>query len=632
MGLFDNIKNFANQVNEVEQNIQTNKKDFLEIYERNEELEKEILLRKQELEEVNQRMLTLQHIWDMMNSSTPLSSVFSTIVKTLQGNFGYMHSAILQIIEEGDNKKIKIISQAEDDITKKADSVLGGESVNLKLSYPNEGILIESLAEKQIKRTTDLRKALRNVLPDMSEDMLMSLLSNPQSRSLFAVPLQTQGKDFGWLTIFSSREDIEDAEKDFLKLFSQQIELAITIADLFQAVRNQAVTDPLTTLYNRRYFEEFMIKEVTRAKRMNQAFTLIALDLDHLKQINDKFGHSIGDAAIKAVSTVLKKNARSIDVAARMGGEEFNLLLPGVDVDGGLIAAERIRAAIEACDVEEVGHITASIGVATFFKHSDDMEELLELADQAMYSAKKNGRNQVKVAKSIADVSWQEVAIDAFTQILSKHKIHISKELSEELSKKLTENSDKKTQMQDMLFSVADDLTQTYNPSHNKGVTKSKIDIATKLAQVFDLSDDEIRNLRIATTLYDIGNLMLPQELLLKSDPLTEDEKHKIQEHPILAAREILKPISKVQDIIPIIEAHHENWDGTGYPGKASGKEIPLSSQIILILDAYFALIEPRSYRGALSEKEALETIQKDSGKKWNEDLVSEFIRIINKK
>lgn len=632
MGIFDKFRKFSAELSKVETNIDTNKKDFLETYERNIELEKEIVERKQELEEANQRMLTLQHIWDMMNSSRPLSNVFNAIVKTLQGELGYIHSSILQIVEDEEGyKKIKIISQSDGFVTNKADKVLGGSSLNLKLSYPNEGVLLEALEEREIKQTTDYRKAARSVMPDLPEDMLNGLLSNPRSRSIIVVPLITQEKGFGWLIVYSSREDIAEAEKGFLKLFSQQIELAITIADLFQAVKNQAVTDPLTTLYNRRYFEECMKKEVTRAKRMNQAFSLISLDLDHLKQINDKYGHSIGDAAIKAISDVLKKNARSIDIAARMGGEEFNVLLPGVDLDGGKIAAERIRAAIEECPVEEIGHITASIGVATFLNHSDDMDELLELADQAMYSAKKNGRNQVRVAKSIADVSWQEVAIDAFAQILSKHKLHISPELSKELSSKLSaENNQPHTR--DMLYSVADVLTQTYNPSHQKGMTKEKIQIATKLAQVFDFTDEEIKNLRIATTLYDIGNLMLPQELLLKSDPLTEQEKNEIKQHPVIAAREILKPISKIQDIIPIIESHHENWDGTGYPGKAAGNDIPLSSQIILILDAYFALIEPRSYRGALTEKEALETIQKDSDKKWNEELVKEFARIINKR
>ena len=144
-------------------------------------------------------------------------------------------------------------------------------------------------------------------------------------------------------------------------------------------------------------------------------------------------------------------------------------------------------------------------------------------------------------------------------------------------------------------------LTQTYNPLHHNGVMKSKVLLAVSLAKRFDLSKDEIDKLRIATLLYDIGNLMLPAELLQKTTPLTEEERNHIKEHPIIAAREILSPISYIQDIIPI-----------------------------LIVDAYFALTEPRTYRAELTSKQAVEIIKQDAGKKWNSALVQEFISLID--
>lgn len=630
MGFFDKIKEFRDQISEVENTIYNNKQDFLEIYERNIQLEKEISERSKELDVTNQRMLTLQHVWDMMNASKPLSSVFESIVKTLQGDLGYLHSAILQIKNDEKGKFLKIITQSKDELTVKFNSTFDKHYENIRLAYADNGIIAQSLIDNNIKQTTDLRGALRSVLPDIAEDLLRKMLANAQSRSVIIIPLRTIDVDFGCLIVFSTREVAQEAEIDFLKLFAQQIQLAITIADLFQVVKNQAVTDPLTTLFNRRYFEEFLNKEVVRAERMNQPFTVIALDLDYLKQINDKYGHSFGDLAITTVADVLKKNARSIDVAARMGGEEFDLLLPGVDSNGGLIAAERIRSAIESCELDQVGKITASIGVATFPEHSNNIDELLELVDQAMYAAKRNGRNQVQIAKTITEVSWQEIAMDAFVEILSKHKIPVSKELSSTLHKKLSKSNLKEnTTPKEMLYSIADVLAKTYNPRHGKGITKAKVLLATKLAKVFDLPEDEIDKLRIATLLYDIGNLMIPQELLQKSEPLTDEERLEIKKHPVIAARDILKPITEVQDIIPIIEHHHENWDGSGYPGKVSGEKIPISSQIILIIDAYFALIEPRSYRGPLSPRDALEVIKKDSNKKWNPVLVKEFVNLV---
>ena len=466
MVFFDKLKNFRDQILEVENTIHTNKQDFLEIYERNIQLEKEISDRTKELDITNQRMLTLQHIWDMMNSSTPLSNVFSSIVKTLGSELGYLHSAIIQIKENENEKYLKIINQSEGSIATNIDFVLAKSSEPFNLAYPTEGIFLQSLLEKSIKQTVDLRLALKSILPNISEDLLRELLNNVQSNSIIIVPLQTKENNFGWIVVFSSRDVAQESEIDFLKLFAQQIELAVTIADLFQVVKNQAVTDPLTTLYNRRYFEEFLNKEVIRARRMKQPFTIIALDLDYLKQINDKHGHSFGDLAIKTLADILKTNARSIDVPARMGGEEFNILLPGVDSAGGLIAAERIRSAIASCELEQVGQITASIGVATFFEHSDNIDELLELVDQAMYCAKRNGRNQVQLAKSVSEISWQEIAMDTFVKILSKHKIPVSKETSKDLCKKLSKtNVTEQTTPKEMLYTVADILAKTYNPT-----------------------------------------------------------------------------------------------------------------------------------------------------------------------
>lgn len=153
--------------------------------------------------------------------------------------------------------------------------------------------------------------------------------------------------------------------------------------------------------------------------------------------------------------------------------------------------------------------------------------------------------------------------------------------------------------------------------------------MATTLARRFELEKDDADKLRVAMLLYDVGNLMLPQEILQKDGPLTDEERAYIENHPRLAAHDLLEPISNVKDIIPIIEKHHENWDGSGYPNKLAGNDIPLSSQIILIIDAYFALTEPRIYRKALSPYEALDVIKADANKKWNSTLVSEFVKLI---
>lgn len=630
MGLFDKFKEVTKKVSEVERNIYHEKRDYLEIYERNIELEREIAERTEELNDANKRMFTLQHIWDMMNSSTPLENVLEAIVNSTQGELGYMHCAIIRKFEDEDGEFMRVIAQSNDGLIDRLNNIIGPPGIQTRrLNYSPDSVFADTMNQRTIIQTKSIDLSLSAVLPALSKETVEKVIANQPVKSVVVVPLVAQEKEFGWFCIFSAREELAGAEMDFLGLFAKQIEMAIVIADLFQAVREQAVTDALTGLYNRRYFEEALEKEVQRARRQNQPFSIIGIDLDYLKKINDTYGHTFGDLAIKTIADVLKANARSVDVAARIGGEEFNVLLPGINSEGALVAAERIRKSIEKADIDTVGHITGSLGVATYFEHSENAEELLELTDQAMYTSKREGRNRVTLAKPVSETYWQEVAVNTFIDILSKNRIPKAKHLSKELCLKLKAPANKDEMSKEALYTVADMLTKLYNPMHTAGSVKNKVLMAVSLAKRFDLPKEEIDNLRVAILLYDIGNLMLPSDILQKATPLTDEERDKIKNHPVIAAREILQPISYVQDILPIIEHHHENWDGSGYPNKMSKEEIPLTSQIILIIDQYFALIEQRPYRAKLSTKDALSIIKADMGKKWNENLVKEFISLI---
>lgn len=630
MGLFDKFKEVTRKVSEVENSIYHEKRDYLEIYERNLELEREIAERTEELNDANKRMFTLQHIWDMMNSSTPLENVLEAIVNSTQGELGYMHCAIIRKCVDDEGEYLRIIAQSNDGLIERLNNLIGSPGIQTRrLNYSHESVFADTMRQRTIVQTKSIDLSLGSVLPELSKDVIDKIVSNQPVKSVIVVPLIAQKQEFGWFCVFSAREELAGAEMDFLGLFAKQIEMAITIADLFQAVREQAVTDALTGLYNRRYFEEAIEKEVQRAKRQKQPFSIIGIDLDYLKKINDTYGHNFGDAAIKTIAEVLKSNARSVDVPARIGGEEFNVLLPGINSEGAMIAAERIRKSIESVEIDTIGHITGSLGVATYFEHSENVEELLELTDQAMYTSKRNGRNRVTIAQPVTETSWQEIAVNTFIDILSKNRIPKAKHLSKELCLKLKAPVNKDELSNEALYTVADMLTKLYNPMHVSGNIKNKVLMAVTLAKRFDLSKEEINNLRVAVLLYDIGNLMLPEDLLQKPTPLTDEEREKIKNHPIIAAREILQPISYIQDVLPIIEHHHENWDGSGYPNKISKDEIPLTSQIILIIDQYFALTEQRPYRGKLSTKDALEIVKADSGKKWNNNLVKEFISLI---
>lgn len=625
MGFFDSLRNFKNQIDQIESSVYNGKQSLLELYERNARLEAEIAARTKELDTANRQMLTLQHIWDMMNSSKPLSSVLNATVNSLQGELGYLHSCIAKRLVDNEGDYLQIVACAGELFGDNFLRLFSCEPSDIRLKFPNIEELPGAIDGKQIYQSTDIFNLVKSVFPDITDETAQKFSSETKAKSFILVPLSYKHSHFGSLVVFSTREEATENELNFLTLFAKQIELAITIADLFQAVKEQAITDGMTGLYNRRYFEEFIKKEATRSARQNQKFTVIGIDLDHLKKINDIYGHNYGDIAIKAIAEVLKRNGRSIDVAARMGGEEFNVILPGVDSAGGLVVAERIRKSIEAVPLEKIGHITASLGVATYMEHSGDIDELLELVDHAMYESKRNGRNRVTLAKPVSETSWQEVAIDTFIDILSKHRIPLDIKTSKLLTNKLQEMNINN----EMLYQVSDALIKTYNPEHPQDGTKQKIQLASLLAKRFDLSKESVDKLKIAILLYDIGNTMLPKELLSKTEPLTEEDRQSIKRHPVIAAREILEPISTIVDIIPIIEKHHENWNGTGYPNNLSGENIPIESQIILIVDSYCALLENRPYRPAVSKEEALKTILADANNKWSDKLAQEFVSIV---
>ena len=632
MKFIDKIINLVNSVNKFEASVLDTKATYLEVYEKNIQLEKEILERTNELEKANKTFVTLQNVWEMINSDKPLSSVLTSIVDGLKGEFGYIHSSILKI-ECGkyeNNKYFVSRAISKSDFAQKLSCAFAINIGFNKFKNTKNGYLDKALSNNEVIHTTNCVDFFSQILPTIPLNVLESFFKTSNVETIIIVPILPNQEQKGVLLVYSSRDNIKENEISFLKLFAHQIEQAIVIAGLFEKVKKQAVTDPLTELYNRRYFEESLYREIDRSKRQNQPFSIISIDLDYLKKINDKYGHQYGDLAIQTISKVLKQNARSVDIPSRFGGEEFNILLPGIDSVGAKLAAERIRVAIASKKINTIGQITASIGVVTFLEHTDNPDELLELADQAMYKAKLNGRNQVCVSKNKMQSNWQEVALKAFLDILSSNKIPLSSALTQNLTDKLNKTLIEGKNTNETLYGVVDSLIQTYNYNHLNGETQKKVQTALNFAKFLELQKEDIDDLKIALLLYDIGNIMVPEEIFNKPQLLTYEEKLKIQKHPLIATKQLLQPLgNKISEIMPIIENHHENWDGSGYPYKKSGQAIPITSQIILIVDAYFALINNRPYRQAYSKEDALRILKKESDKKWNSQLVDKFLYMI---
>lgn len=632
MGILDWISQSAKKLKDVESQIDSDTRDVYEVYQRNVALEREIAQRTEELRLANQTLLTLEQVWDMMNSSRPLSSVLETIVSSLYGEFGYIYSFIAQK-QYGENETYYgLQTYLENDFSLKLADLVDSTIYDFKLYPKNDGIIENAIENKEVGYYLSVKDLIQDNVPNVDEEKIKTFSEAYNIKTIIILPITVHDQFKGFLSVFSPRKELKEDELSFLNLFTRQIELAITIANLFETVKKQAVTDHLTSLFNRRFFEDALHREATRSLRSRQPFCLIGLDLDHLKRINDTYGHSMGDKAISAIASVITKSSRSIDIPSRFGGEEFFIILPGIDAKGGLIAAERLRTRIEQTSVEGLKEgITASLGVASFIEQTTNIDELFEMCDKAMYSSKQKGRNQVTLADTDNVTSWQDVAIDAFVDILTQHRIPFNRNLATDLIEKLQikQQDSSGASTQEMLFSIVDSISKSYFPLHPDGSTKNKVALATIIAKRLNLTKSEVDKLKIAMLLYDIGNTMMPKDIMKKAAPLNTQEKEAIKKHPVVGAQEILKPIDSVSNIIPIIEHHHENWDGSGYPNNKKGDEIPITSQIILVVDSYFAMISYRPYRKAYSIDEAIEEIKTNSNKKYSSELVDAFVYAI---
>ncbi|NUO50345.1 MAG: diguanylate cyclase [Polyangiaceae bacterium] len=216
------------------------------------------------------------------------------------------------------------------------------------------------------------------------------------------IPLAAQGELTGVLQL-TRTSAFSNEDKRGAAVLAEQLGVAIGNLVLRETLRNQSIRDPLTGLFNRRYTEETLEREIRRAARAQESIAILALDVDHFKRFNDTFGHDGGDAVLKAIAESLRGRTRGGDVVSRLGGEELAVILPGADLDVATSRAESIRAAVSELEVKQsgrpLGKVTISIGLSLFPKHGASGEELMRSADTALYAAKRGGRDRVCVAE-----------------------------------------------------------------------------------------------------------------------------------------------------------------------------------------------------------------------------------------
>jgi diguanylate cyclase (GGDEF)-like protein/PAS domain S-box-containing protein len=220
--------------------------------------------------------------------------------------------------------------------------------------------------------------------------------------SLLCVPLLAYGVMLGTLHL-RGRGPLAEPVRQRASVLGEQIGMALANLELREKLRNQSIRDPLTGLFNRRYTEETLSRELHRAERQGSALAMLAIDVDHFKRFNDSFGHEAGDKVLREIARLLLDKTRGGDVASRMGGEELLVVLPNARLEDARIKADAIRTAIKELNVThlgaKLGTVTISVGVSCFPQHGSKAEDLLRAADTALYRAKREGRDRVVLAE-----------------------------------------------------------------------------------------------------------------------------------------------------------------------------------------------------------------------------------------
>lgn len=327
--------------------------------------------------------------------------------------------------------------------------------------------------------------------------------------------------------------------------------------------------DSLTGCLNRRGFEERAAGELADALRRSRPLAIVLLDLDDFKAVNDAHGHATGDEILRSTVGRMVDLLRPIDAVARMGGDEFALLLPEIDHEQSLTVAGRVQSALAE-------RAQASLGVASYPRHGSTLEALLAHADAELYTAKSGGSSTAaEAARATTELSWAAALAQAVDARMDGSREH-SSQVSE---------------------------------------------YASAMAERLGWDERQVRMLRLAAMVHDIGKIAVPDHVLRKPGPLTESEFREIMRHPEAGER-IISRIAGLEPIAPWIRHSHERIDGAGYPDHLSGERIPAASRLLLVADAFDAMAHDRPYKRGLTLEQALAELRANAGTQFDRRCV----------
>jgi len=355
----------------------------------------------------------------------------------------------------------------------------------------------------------------------------------------------------------------------------------------------RAERDPLTGLLNHRSFHQRLDQLANECSASGNPYTLVMLDLDNFKFFNDAYGHVSGDGVLCAIARILQEAAGDEMPLARLGGDDFALLLPNMDTAQAKTYLEHIQSALSDARYRPAGYnwaipLDISIGIAVCPDDSEVRADLMSIADQRRKDAKYGSEG--------------------------------SAHLIEQLKARLSGSFDNFSMLNALVSAV--DNKDRYTRQHSEDVLTYSVQIARQL----DLDDDTVFHVKLAALLHDVGKIGVPDDILRKPGKLTDEEFAAIKQHPTMGAI-MVNAVPGFEATLDAVRFHHERWDGGGYPSGLAGEQIPLLGRLMAVADAFSAMTTDRPYRKAMDNERAMEILRRGSGSQWDPVCVDAFIR-----
>jgi diguanylate cyclase (GGDEF)-like protein/putative nucleotidyltransferase with HDIG domain len=405
-------------------------------------------------------------------------------------------------------------------------------------------------------------------------------------RQITRLTLHARDSQIGWVTFVRPEVDpITDRELELLRLLVDQMAIAIQNARDYREKLEQAIRDPLTGIYNRRYFWEALEKEVQRSRRYGSHAALVLLDVDDFKKINDTRGHSVGDNVLRGIADVVAPLLRPVDSFARIGGEEFALLLPETKQFDALLVAERVRAAISRAQIVQGLRVTVSAGVGACPQDAPTRDDLVRRTDAALYWAKRNGKDMCAVVNETTD-AVEDTAFDVGAAVAH--------------------------------------LTQLMSAIDVQDHAQAVAGYAVALGEEIGLKAESLLALRRAALLHDIGKVAVRAEIIEKGEPLTEDEMAEFRLHSNVGSAMVRNAGLTAESAW--VRHHHERFDGAGYPDGLQAGNIPIEARIIAIADAFDEMVSD-----GVAPGKAMAELRRGASTQYDPRLVRLFGKLVQR-